>query len=411
MRFQFFRLYLLIIIAVSVVVFSFDQFMDSIDESDEGYTMSVDYLFEAYSQRQNNKQQVTVPLPTFRYTPLASLALPDDLQTLLQQHRTIAVTNEQQQTYYYRLTNKPDQVVQLGPVIAKPRKGDAVLYLALLFYGCLAILLLLFMRPMFRDLRILQQDAQAFGRQPVAMQSDIRSSSSIYPLASAFHRMSSKIVDFIDMNKDLSRAISHEIRTPLARMKFMLALISDQIDEKKQKQIHNDIREIELLVNDYLSFSKVESQLSTEQVKQYSPQALLKVIKKKFAVYSDDIDITISAKGDKAWFHKDAIALAMQNLITNALRYADRRIDISFECDDEHCRLTVADDGPGLQAHNQASSVDNSNREKHSEHKSFGLGLYLVKKIAILHEGTFTITRSERLGGAEIQLCWPNRRI
>ncbi|MDN3651829.1 ATP-binding protein [Thalassotalea ponticola] len=411
MRYQFYRFYLLLILLASIIILSFNQIVKTLDDSSEHYSINIDYLFSAFEHQTNKLGESKLGLPQFEYLNAGDLALPESLQSSLSQGQAIALLNDDKQTYYYRRAIHSDQVIRLGPVAVEREKNSYFIYLVMVFYACLAMLLLAMMRPLFRDLQRLQNDADNFGRQPVTMQSQIKPSSSIYPLAKAFNRMSSKIVGLIDMNKDLSRAISHEIRTPLARMKFMLAIISDKLDGQQQQQISSDIHEIEFLVNDYLSFAKVEGHTEKDNFKLYSPRSFLKLIQQKFAIYADDIDFQMNAGVEKARFDKDSLALATQNLLTNALRYADSQIRVSFYVKDRRCYLQVEDDGPGIAE--QSDSLQQAFKRDSSDddaHQGFGLGLYIVKNISLLYEGEFTIARSSELGGASMLLSWPNER-
>ena len=51
--------------------------------------------------------------------------------------------------------------------------------------------------------------------------------------------------------------ISHDLRTPLTRLKLQLAMLSQK---EISKNMSNDIDEMEKMLNDYLEFSKTQSQ-------------------------------------------------------------------------------------------------------------------------------------------------------
>ena len=51
---------------------------------------------------------------------------------------------------------------------------------------------------------------------------------------------------------------------------------------------------------------------------------------------------------------------ALQNLLTNALRHADRRVRISYRVSLERCRVDVEDDGPGCRRRNGSGSLRHS---------------------------------------------------
>ena len=150
------------------------------------------------------------------------------------------------------------------------------------------------------------------------------------------------------MNKDLSRTISHEIRTPLARMKFMLELISPNIKTSQKERIQNDISEIESLVNDYLSFAKVENETDTLNFEVLSIKDFLKEIYEKFSIYEEQTVIHCHSDDVQVCFDKSSMSIAIQNLLTNAIRFSNKQVSLHFTIVDNTCVLSVEDDGPGV---------------------------------------------------------------
>jgi two-component system sensor histidine kinase RstB len=107
-----------------------------------------------------------------------------------------------------------------------------------------------------------------------------------------------------------------------------------------------------------------------------------------------------------------ALLRAVNNLVSNAERYAKTTLKVSFFKELEDYVLWVEDDGPGVpDAESETiflafKQLDNAQREISKEH---GLGLAIVKQIAHWHNGSATVTRSQ-LGGAKFELKWPINR-
>ena len=104
-----------------------------------------------------------------------------------------------------------------------------------------------------------------------------------------------------------------------------------------------------------------------------------------------------------------ALLRAANNLISNAERYANSKIKVSFKQELGDYVLWVEDDGPGVPESERESiflpfkQLDNAQREISKEH---GLGLAIVKQIAHWHSGVVTVSEST-LGGAKFELRWP----
>lgn len=91
--------------------------------------------------------------------------------------------------------------------------------------------------------------------------------------------------------------------------------------------------------------------------------------------------------------HQDWLDLAVDNLVSNALRYGRGTITVSADDVDGRVRLAVSDEGPGFpadfvdKAFHRFSRADSSRATKGT-----GLGLALVRAVAEAHAGTATIT-------------------
>lgn len=93
------------------------------------------------------------------------------------------------------------------------------------------------------------------------------------------------------------------------------------------------------------------------------------------------------------------------NLIDNACKWAETRIEISGEVRDGRLLVTVADDGPGI----PPEEIENVKRRGHKLDESkpgYGQGLGIVNDIAKLYGGSMNLTTSA-LGGLEAELNLP----
>ena len=91
------------------------------------------------------------------------------------------------------------------------------------------------------------------------------------------------------------------------------------------------------------------------------------------------------------------------NLISNALRFTEPggEVIVSAERADDMVRLSVKDDGKGMDAERQAQSFDSFTS---GDQRGAGLGLSLVRHFTELHGGRVAL-RSIEGGGTEVS-CW-----
>jgi signal transduction histidine kinase len=109
---------------------------------------------------------------------------------------------------------------------------------------------------------------------------------------------------------------------------------------------------------------------------------------------------------------EEAIARAVLNLVDNAARHADQRVDVEVSSDGDRAVVAVRDDGPGFPPELLGQAVGRfvrgTNGGRGTENGS-GLGLAIVDAIATAHGGALEIENSPE-GGAKVQLRLPLRR-
>jgi two-component system, OmpR family, sensor histidine kinase RstB len=99
----------------------------------------------------------------------------------------------------------------------------------------------------------------------------------------------------------------------------------------------------------------------------------------------------------------------LDNLVNNALRYAQQRLRVSLWFDGAIGNLQVEDDGPGIPPDERQRVFEPFVRLDPSRDRATGgcgLGLAIVHSIAQALQGQVSI-ESSPLGGACVRFCWP----
>lgn len=102
------------------------------------------------------------------------------------------------------------------------------------------------------------------------------------------------------------------------------------------------------------------------------------------------------------------LARAVGNLLSNAVRFAARRVGVSVESGPDGNRIHVDDDGPGVPVENRERVFEPFWRGDAARERSaggFGIGLALVRRIARWHGGEASVGESP-LGGARFTISW-----
>ncbi|MBS0387665.1 MAG: hypothetical protein JSR15_04220 [Proteobacteria bacterium] len=288
-------------------------------------------------------------------------------------------------------------------------------WLTALFYGVIALVLMVWLWPVARDLRALEGAVAKFGDRNWVFRTDIRPRSQIHALSSAFHRMTTRIDALIASHKDMSHAVSHEIRTPLSRMQFSLALAQDSANPGEAQQyldaIKSDLEAIDRLVTATLEYAILERAEFSLNLATYDFRTLIPALAQQVAAHARaDISITTDVSPDASAVRCDMHLLdtLLRNLLHNALRFARSRIRVTFAVRDGMNELSVADDGPGIPEPDRLRVFDSFVQlDRAADRKSgFGLGLAIVRRVMEWHGGSVSAGESA-LGGALFTARWP----
>jgi signal transduction histidine kinase len=98
-----------------------------------------------------------------------------------------------------------------------------------------------------------------------------------------------------------------------------------------------------------------------------------------------------------------ALARVVRNLLDNAARHADSRVEVRVEPDADDVVLTISDDGPGIPPTDRSRVFDRFVRldgERSRGRGGTGLGLAIVAEIVAAHRGEVSI--GERDGGGTV---------
>ena len=302
--------------------------------------------------------------------------------------------------------------VLFGPLPVNASQDLLPVYLYLSFFGGLALVLLLLLWPIFRDLELVRDAITQYGPERRGFQNTLKRNSRIYPLAAAIEQLLAQIRQLLNSQRDMMHFIAHDIRTPLARMRFALAILPKDEDNLHQ-DLQDNVLEMERIVTEYLRYAQEQSEQPVLQLRAVSSHAFFNERVTSFRHQCADLDIQCEL--DKAdYFFADPFSLdrALDNLLQNARRFAHRQIIVSLRSAHGICQLCVEDDGPGIPMQARQSygkPFANNKRIRGEREKGFGLGLYIVMRMAMLHRGHLKLRTSNRLGGAKFVLSWPNR--
>jgi len=286
--------------------------------------------------------------------------------------------------------------------------------LTIVFYAAIALVIMLWLWPLSRDLRALERSTVRFGDRNWNFDAKIPPRSPVASLAEAFRRMARRIDDLIGWHKDMANALSHEIKTPLARMRFEIELARSAENRQALLQhldhLNTDITELNAFVTAALEYAVLERAEVALNIGQHDFTVIVPAVTESVRRGARN-DLVISCDvADSGCVTCDAhlIETVLRNLLYNATRYANHKIHVSFTIEADRYRLYVEDDGPGIPEPDRERVFGSFVRleTRSSQHTGFGLGLAIVKRAMEWHGGSASVDSSP-LGGARFMIEWP----
>lgn len=277
--------------------------------------------------------------------------------------------------------------------------------------------LLIWLRPHWRDLERLKNTAERFGKGHLSERTQLPPSSNIGSLANVFDTMAGDIESLLNQQRDLLNAVSHELRTPLTRLDFGLALaLSDDLPAASRERLQGlvaHIRELDELVLELLSYSRLQNPAQLPEPIEVSLDEFIDSILGSVddELESPEIVIDVRLHGQLERFSLDPrlTARAIQNLLRNAMRYCEKRIQVSVQVLPLGCEIWVDDDGIGIPDDERERIFEPFYRLDRSRDRAtggFGLGLAISRRALEAQGGTLTV-ESSPLGGARFRLWLP----
>ena len=278
--------------------------------------------------------------------------------------------------------------------------------------------LLFWLRPHWRDLERLKSTAAQLGRGNLSERTQIPASSNIGSLASVFDTMADDIEGLLNQQRDLLNAVSHELRTPLTRLDFGLALaLSEDLPQASRERLQSlvaHIRELDELVLELLSYSRLQN---PAQLPERVDVVLDEFIDSVLGSVDDElenpeivIDVALDCTVERFSLDPRLTARALQNLLRNATRYCDKRIQVEVKVCADGCEIWVDDDGIGIPVEQRERIFEPFYRLDRSRDRAtggFGLGLAISRRAMEAQGGTLTALASP-LGGARFRVWLPS---
>jgi len=255
---------------------------------------------------------------------------------------------------------------------------------------------------------------ERFGQGDLSARTSLRRRDEIGSLAQSFNAMAERIERHMVSERRLLEDISHELRSPLARMKLAVKLARTSTDPGAAlDRVDREVNRIAALTAEIAEVTRLEGDPQLLKSESVNLRELVQEAVNDCCgeVEPRECNIRFDAQsGGNSFCDKALLRRAVENLLRNAIRYSPENasIDVLLAQDNRNLRIAVRDYGPGvpdqslLQIFEPFFRVDEA-REMDSG--GVGLGLSIVKRIVLLHQGTVTAHNADP--GLRVEIALP----
>ena len=215
--------------------------------------------------------------------------------------------------------------------------------------------------------------------------------------------------------KELVEQLTHDIRTPITLIKGNLELLKEEnpgLSSDRFADISNGIDRLEKYIDKLKKFSYTmegKKDVVSNEVILYWIEIMSGICR----LNGLNLEI-IKSECSNIKLDKEEVAVALQNIVTNAVEYSKKgsKITVEFKDEPEEFILTVRDEGTGFNKDLlpllTEKFISGKVKDKSNKH---GLGLWVVKNIVSANNGNLYLKNYTGVtAGAEVKMVF-NKRL
>lgn len=229
----------------------------------------------------------------------------------------------------------------------------------------------------------------------------------------SFNSMNARLAEFEKVKLEFLATVSHELKTPLTAIKEGLLFLRDNRETVKPAHLDrtidvclNSTKRLELMIQNLLNHSKMDAGLYEFDDKPKDFAAVVNDAIRNLRPIADRRGqvIEVYTHSPRCWgvFSAEGISHAVENMIMNAIKYADPQHPIAISIRRIEgsplplLEFKVTNHGAAIQPAELSRIFDRFFRASNTGgQQGVGLGLNLVKRIVEAHQGTVTAESEE----------------
>ncbi|HUK94757.1 MAG TPA: ATP-binding protein [Gaiellaceae bacterium] len=228
-------------------------------------------------------------------------------------------------------------------------------------------------------------------------------------VATAFNEMTGRLGTVLAAQREFVANASHQLRTPLTGLRLRLEAARGKKGSAPEAELEAAEQEVERLARLLTSLLTLarEGEKPGRSVRVSLSRAARRAHDRWAAAAASEGRELDLAGNDDAIIEasEEDVAIVLDNLIENALRYSPSRVTVDWGHDDGEAWLAVLDEGPGLAPGEEDRLFERFARGG-SDGGGTGLGLAIVETLAHRWRGTAALTNRPG-GGTRAEVRFP----
>ncbi|EGA70539.1 Sensor histidine kinase [Vibrio sinaloensis DSM 21326] len=291
---------------------------------------------------------------------------------------------------------------------------DALIWV--FFIGSFALYSVGHMLIIFRRVKKLEKATLNFAQGDLSARAETAGGEAIGTLNRSFNVMADRIHRLIESNRGLTNAVAHELRTPVFRIQWQAEMLKDTPLDKEQFETINsiveDTEEMEKMVDELLYYAKLDNRQLELSCQAIPVEAFLREALKGWQKESPiTLELRPVASQDiYLYADKKLVKRALDNLVRNAIKFADSKIMLNIDFDQQSLAISVHDDGPGVDETHFPKLFEPfyvGSKARNKAKSGHGLGLSIVSRICEQHGAVASVGHSDILTGAVFTMTFP----
>jgi two-component system sensor histidine kinase ChvG len=215
-------------------------------------------------------------------------------------------------------------------------------------------------------------------------------------LADSLSAMTRALYGRIDAIERFAADVAHELKNPLTSLKSAVEMLCRARDDASRERlmaiVMNDVTRIDRLITDISDASRLDAELSREQLRAVDIVHLLGIVIEVYRLVPSRRGVKLALQlalpsPTLVLGQDERLGQVFRNLIDNAVSFSPDGGTVRIQAEERNgrARVSVEDEGPGIPPENLETIFDRFYTERPLDHgfgRNSGLGLSIARQIA-----------------------------